>query len=260
MFPLQQLYRMKSDLRVTLFTDLGFDRLRVLIQTLPNDHMKSDLKRAFALKIKEFLQNSLRQLYHRLHNKKSTENDRMVLQTFKNAFLENINGMFPTVDEKKMVFDILLNLYSPLCSFLMQDIVVTHTTELKDKNLLLTYIGLIEDLDLRSEVMNTIGMKIRNFKSADEQRRFLLTIPNLDLAVVSTEKFARKPDNFHSFTQRFEFVSSLTDNAEKIRLFKHMLKEHPEHVDILNAKILVTKKLDNAMRQSYGLQPKHKVP
>lgn len=236
---------------------LGFNRLRIMLKQFPDNHMKTIVMHAFSLKIKEFLQNSLRQLEYQFTKKKAMQNDAMILRRFKDSFLMDVNTQFYGVDEKKKVFDVLIGLYPPLSSFLMENIVMTHTKELRGRNLLSAYISLIENPDIRSEVMDTIGMKSVNFTSKNAWRRFLLAIPNLDIAVVSTEKFARNTENFNSFSQRLAFVSALTDNDEKIRLFKRMLKEHSNHAHILNQRIQATKKIDNEMRKTEGLPPKH---
>lgn len=256
---LEELSDMKSDLRVTLFADLDDDRLRLLLRQLPNNHLKTDVMRAFSLKIKAFLQKSLSQLQHQIRQKKSTNTKGAILERFKQSFLSDVNTFYSTLEEKKQVFDILCNLHPSLSSFLMQHMIMTHTKELKNKKLLFPYMTLIYNEDIRSEVMNTIGMKNTYFEDTDAQRKFLLSIPNLDLAVASTEKFARNPKHFKSFAERLDFVSALTDNSQKIRIYQRMMKEHSEHATILKSRIQEVKKEDNKMRQSYGLPPKYKV-
>jgi len=62
--------------------------------------------------------------------------------------------------------------------------------------MLFSSINMIPNTHIRSELMNDIGMTLKYFQFPKDHHHFLFTILNLDLAVTSTEKFAKKSTYF----------------------------------------------------------------
>jgi len=141
----------------------------------------------------------------------------------------------------------------------MKSIIDSNKQILFKHNVLFSSINMIPNTDIRSEIMNDIAMTPKYFKSNKDHYHFLLSIPNLDLAVTSTEKFAKNQHNFTGYSQRKHFILCLTDTKEKIRLLNRLLKEYPTQTQNLHKEILKIKHNDNEIRKSLGLRPFYRI-
>ena len=252
---IKELCEMKSGPCIDLLTDLGIDRIRILIHQSKNEEIKKNAEEALNLKMKEFVKKILGEIEPQLKSTKTVSH-------FEKFFLKRVNDQFPFLEEKKKIFDIVKNNKTVtteyLSSYLMEEIIKNYTKELFEKGLLFDYISMIPGTDVRSEVMDEIGQKKKFFASKNALRLFLLSIPNTCLAINSTEKFAKDPANFNSFQQRRQFVSKLIDHDQRIRLYRRMIREHPTETEALKKYIIESKIMYNMELQREGLRPKYK--
>lgn len=259
---MKQLYDMKSGPCIDLLSDLEMERLRILLANLPNETMKGNIQQAIKIKMKDFIKKLLEKLENEIINgKKKNYTSGAVILDFKDSIFEKINNQFPDLEEKKKLFDILVSIQTDtslfLSSLFMEHIIHTYTKELFEKKILFDYIQMIDDIDTRSEVMDVIGENKKYFVSKDEHRKFLFKIPNKCLAVTSTDKFAKNPQNFNSYQQRKEFIESL-DSEDRIRNYRRLIKEYPDKKDSLNKDIIKAKREYNHGCQVEGLPLKYK--
>ena len=160
--------------------------------------------------------------------------------------------------EKKQGTPTRLRSIMKLRSYIMKHLIETHLKQLSTQKLVLSYLHMIPDPEIRSEVMNEIGSKKSYFRSNNDHRLFLLSIPNKDLAWFAFEKFATNPHHFSSPKQRKQYIDQTTDSSSRIRLLRRLIREHKKAgkpFQYLENQILQVKKKHNAKREQYGMSP-----